>query len=73
MDHWYLQRFGDLSIACFGGVATLNIQRLVYRPPDVARNSITSPPCHSTERWDDRDIIEITKGLGDRFEEMLDQ
>ena len=37
-----LQRSGDFGIARLGGVATLNIQRLVYRPPDVAWDSITS-------------------------------
>ncbi|KAH9049809.1 hypothetical protein EDB83DRAFT_2553433 [Lactarius deliciosus] len=35
-------RSGDLGIARLGGVATLNIQRLVYRPPDVAWDAITS-------------------------------
>ncbi|KAF8260132.1 hypothetical protein EI94DRAFT_1749458 [Lactarius quietus] len=35
-------RSGDFGIARLGGVATLNIQRLVYRPPDVAWNAITS-------------------------------
>ncbi|KAH9013194.1 hypothetical protein EDB84DRAFT_1533406 [Lactarius hengduanensis] len=35
-------RSGDFGIARLGGVATLNIQRLVYRPPDVAWDAITS-------------------------------
>jgi hypothetical protein len=37
-----LQRSGDFGIARLGSVAMLNIQRLVYRPPDVAWNAITS-------------------------------
>ena len=36
------QRSGDFGIARLGGVATLNIQRLVYRPSDVAWDAITS-------------------------------
>jgi hypothetical protein len=42
IDHLDLQRSGDFGIARLGGVATLNIQRLVYRPPEVAWNCITS-------------------------------
>src|SRR6266702_3674961 len=42
MDYLDLQRSGDFGIARLGGVATLNIQRLVYRPPDVAWDAITS-------------------------------
>ena len=42
IDQLDSQRSGDFGIARLGGVATLNIQRLVYRPPDVAWNSITS-------------------------------
>jgi hypothetical protein len=37
-----VQRSGDFGIARLGSVATLNIQRLVYRPPEVAWNCITS-------------------------------
>jgi C-terminal region of Mon2 protein len=36
------QRSGDFSIARLGGIAALNIQRLVYRSPDVAWDAITS-------------------------------
>jgi hypothetical protein len=36
------QRSGDFGIARLGGVAALNIQRLVYRSPDVAWDAITS-------------------------------
>lgn len=36
------QRSGDFGIARLGGVAALNIQRLVYRPADVAWDAITS-------------------------------
>jgi hypothetical protein len=35
---------GDLGIAHLGGVTALNIQRLVYRPSDVAWDAITSHP-----------------------------
>ncbi|CAL1702898.1 unnamed protein product [Somion occarium] len=35
-------RTGDFSIGKLGGVATLNIHRLIYRDPDVAWNVITS-------------------------------
>ena len=36
------QRSGDFGIARMGGVAALNIQRLMYRSPDVAWDAITS-------------------------------
>jgi hypothetical protein len=36
------QQFGDLGIHRLGGVATLNIQRLVYRPFDITCGAITS-------------------------------
>lgn len=36
------QRSGDFGIARLGGVASLNIQRLVHRSPDVAWDTITS-------------------------------
>ena len=36
------QRSGDFGITRLGGIATLNIQRLVYRPSDVAWDAITS-------------------------------
>jgi hypothetical protein len=38
------QRSGDFGIACLGGVATVTliIQRLVYRPSDVAWDATTS-------------------------------
>ncbi|KAH8990427.1 hypothetical protein EDB86DRAFT_3244911 [Lactarius hatsudake] len=36
------RRSGDFGVARLCGVATLNIQRLVYRPPDVAWDAITS-------------------------------
>jgi len=35
-------RSDDFGIAHLGGVAALNIQRLVYRPSDVAWDAITS-------------------------------
>jgi hypothetical protein len=38
------QRSGDFGIARLGGVAALNIQRLVYRPSDVAWDA---PPLHT--------------------------
>ena len=36
------QRSGDFGVARLGGVAALNIQRLVYRSPDVAWDAVTS-------------------------------
>ena len=73
MDHLNLQRFGNFGIACVGGVATLNIQHLVYQPTDVTWNSITSHLLLILQCWDYHNIIDVTKGLGDRFEEMLDK
>ncbi|KAH9933694.1 hypothetical protein B0H21DRAFT_699431 [Amylocystis lapponica] len=35
-------RSGDFGISKLGGVATLNIHRLIYRAPDIAWNTITS-------------------------------
>ncbi len=37
-----LQRSGDFGINRLGGVATLNIHRLIYRDPEVAWDTITS-------------------------------
>jgi len=42
MERTYDQRFGDVGIVRLGGVAALNIQRLVNRSPDVAWDTITS-------------------------------
>jgi hypothetical protein len=36
------QQSGDFNIARLGGVAAINIQRLLYRPSDVVRDAITS-------------------------------
>ena len=38
------QRLSDSGIARLGGVAALNIQRLVYRPSNVSWDAITSHP-----------------------------
>ena len=37
-----LQRSGDFGISKLGGVATLNIHRLIYRDPEVAWDTITT-------------------------------
>ena len=42
MERMNGQRSGDFGIARLGGVAALNIQRLVRRSPDVAWDTITS-------------------------------
>ena len=36
------QRYGYFAIARLGGVAALNIQRLIHRSPDVTWDTITS-------------------------------
>ena len=36
-----LQRSGDFGTSKLGGVAMLNIHRLIYRPPDIAWDTIT--------------------------------
>ena len=36
------QRSSDSSTSRLGGIATLNVQRLLYQPSDVARDAITS-------------------------------
>jgi hypothetical protein len=39
LREWSEQRSGDFGIARLGGVAAINIQRLVYRPSDVVRDA----------------------------------
>ncbi len=38
---YLLQRSGDFGTSKLGGVAMLNIHRLIYRPPDIAWDTIT--------------------------------